>query len=195
MTGMPAAGAASAGTAPTATTASVRPAGEDDVPAIQAIYGHHVIHGSGSFELVPPERDEMARRRAEIVGKGMPYLVAEQDGRVVGFAYAAPYRPRAAYRYTVEDSVYVAPDAIGGGVGTVLLAALIETCTAMGFRQMVAVIGDSENRGSIRLHEKAGFTDAGTLKAVGYKFDRWVDSVTMQRTLGAGGKTQPPAGG
>ncbi|MEQ8697887.1 MAG: N-acetyltransferase family protein, partial [Bauldia litoralis] len=195
MTGMPAAGAASAGTAAAVPSAVVRPAGEDDVPAIQAIYGHHVVHGSGSFELVPPELDEMARRRADIVGRGMPYLVAEQDGRVVGFAYAAPYRPRAAYRYTVEDSVYVAPDAIGGGVGTAQLAALIETCTAMGFRQMVAVIGDSENRGSMRLHEKAGFTVAGTLKAVGYKFDRWVDSVTMQRALGAGSKTQPPGGG
>jgi phosphinothricin acetyltransferase len=141
----------------------------------------------------------MARRRAEIVGKGMPYLVAVENGpkagsgtgRVLGFAYAAPYRPRAAYRYTVEDSVYVAPEAVGRGIGMALLDALIETCTTIGFRQMVAVIGDSENRRSIRLHEKAGFVHAGTLEAVGYKFDRWVDSVTMQRALGPGSGTKP----
>jgi phosphinothricin acetyltransferase len=194
MTGATAAG--TAGAAAAATAVFVRDATEADVPAIHAVYAHHVEHGSGSFELAPPALAEMARRRAEIVGKGMPYLVAVEDGggdaRVLGFAYAAPYRPRAAYRYTVEDSVYVAPDAIGRGVGAVLLEALIETCTRLGFRQMVAVIGDSENRRSIRLHEKAGFARAGTLHAVGYKFERWVDSVTMQRALGPGSDTQPP---
>jgi L-amino acid N-acyltransferase YncA len=179
------------GAAAAATAVTVRDAAEGDVPAIHGIYAHHVEHGSGSFELAPPDVDEMARRRAEIVDRGMPYLVAVEDGRVLGFAYASPYRPRAAYRHTVEDSVYVAPDAIGRGVGTALLAALIDTCTRLGFRQMVAVIGDSANLGSIRLHEKAGFAHAGTLRSVGHKFGRWVDSVTMQRALGPGDSVQP----
>jgi L-amino acid N-acyltransferase YncA len=201
MTRATAAGAAgataaeAAGAADAAAAVAVRDSTEADVPAIHAIYAHHVQHGSGSFELAPPALAEMVRRRAEIVARGMPYLVAVEDGHdsgVLGFAYAAPYRSRAAYRYTVEDSVYVAPDAVGRGIGMTLLATLIETCTRLGFRQMVAVIGDSENHRSIRLHEKAGFAHAGLLRAVGFKFDRWVDSVTMQRALGPGSGTQPP---
>lgn len=179
------------GAAAAATAVTLRDANEGDVPAIHAIYAHHVEHGSGSFELMPPDVAEMARRRAEIVGRGMPYLVAVEDGRVLGFAYVAPYRPRAAYRYTVEDSVYVAPDAVGRGIGSMLLAALIDTCTRLGFRQMVAVIGDADNRGSIRLHQKAGFAHGGTLRSVGYKFGRWLDIVMMQRALGPGDAVRP----
>ena len=160
---------------------------------IQAIYAHHVAHGFGSFEEVAPDIAELTRRRADFVSRGLPYLVAEVDGRVVGYAYASPFRPRSAYRFTVENSIYVDPAATRRGVGRSLLAALIAECTALGFRQLVAVIGDSQNASSIRLHEALGFRHAGRLVSVGRKKGRWLDSVLMQLTLGPGDTAEPPA--
>lgn len=170
----------------------VRLAERDDVPAIQAIYAHHVLHGIASFEEVPPDAAEMDRRRTDILARGLPYLVAERDGAVRGYAYAGPYRTRPAYRYTVEDSVYVAADAAGQGIGRALLAEVIARCAALGLRQMVAVIGDSGNSASIRLHESLGFRRAAHLVSVGFKLGRWVDSVMMQLPLGEGDSTLPP---
>ena len=169
----------------------VRAAREDDLPALTEIYAHHVLHGLASFELDPPDTAEMARRYAHVISLGLPYLVAELGGRICGYAYAAPYRARPAYRFTVENSVYIHPDCVGNGIGSALLPALIAACEKAGYRQMVAVIGDSENRPSIRLHEKFGFERVGLLPAVGWKFDRWVDSVLMQRALGGGAGDQP----
>ena len=169
----------------------VRPAREDDVPAIQAIYAHHVLHGIASFEEEPPTQAEMARRLADVTKRELPYLVAEDDGTVLGFAYAGPYRARPAYRFTLEDSVYVLPGAGGKGIGSALLSDLIARCEALGYRQMIAVIGDSENHGSIRLHARHGFREVGVLHAVGFKHGRWVDSVYMQRSLGDGDQSLP----
>lgn len=162
-----------------------------DVAAVAAIYGHHVLTGFGSFEEVPPTAADMAERREAVVARGLPHLVAEADGRVLGYAYAGPFRPRAAYRYTVEDSVYVAADAQGRGVGRALLAELIARCEALGLRQMVAVIGDSGNAGSIALHRAAGFQDIGTGQGFGFKHGRWVDIVWMQLALNGGADTPP----
>jgi phosphinothricin acetyltransferase len=173
--------------------ATVRPAADADLPAVQAIYAHHVLHGSASFETVPPDLAEMARRHADITGRGMPYLVAEVGGEILGYAYAGPYRPRAAYRFTLEDSVYVAEGAAGRGVGRLLLDRLIADATALGYRQMLAVIGDSGNLASIVLHQRAGFTHLGTLQSVGFKFGRWLDVVLMQRALGTGDAELPEA--
>jgi phosphinothricin acetyltransferase len=173
--------------------ATIRPAADADLPAVQAIYAHHVLHGSASFETVPPDLAEMTRRHADITRRGMPYLVADVGGEVLGYAYAGPYRPRAAYRFTLEDSVYVAEGAAGRGVGRLLLDRLIADATALGYRQMLAVIGDSGNLGSIALHERAGFTHLGTLQSVGFKFGRWLDVVLMQRALGAGDAELPKA--
>ncbi|MDH3738159.1 MAG: GNAT family N-acetyltransferase [Alphaproteobacteria bacterium] len=173
------------------TETTIRDASADDLAAIQAIYAHHVAHGLASFEELPPDGDEIARRRDVARAHDLPYLVAEREGVVQGFAYASPFRTRTAYRYTVEDSVYVAPEALGGGIGSALLSALIERCTARGFRQMVAVIGDSANEASIGLHAKHGFSHTGLMPAVGFKFGRWVDGVRMQRPLGDGDKTLP----
>jgi phosphinothricin acetyltransferase len=170
----------------------VRDSRETDLPAIEAIYAHHVTHGLGSFEETPPGRDELARRRADVLARGLPYLVCvDAAGTLLGYAYAGPYRTRSAYRHTVENSVYVAPDAARRGIGRVLLAALIERCEAAGVRQMVAVIGDSANSGSIGLHAALGFLRVGTLEAIGWKHGRWVDSVLMQRALGPGGRSPP----
>ncbi|PWC29413.1 GNAT family N-acetyltransferase [Teichococcus aestuarii] len=169
----------------------LRPATEADLPAITAIYGHHVRQGCASFETAPPDLPEMRRRFAAILAQGMPYLVAEQDGVVLGYAYAGPYRPRAAYRDTVENSIYVRADAAGRGLGRLLLGALLEACTARGARQMIAVVGDSDNIASIRLHEAMGFTLVGTLRSVGRKHGRWLDSVLLQRALGEGDATPP----
>jgi L-amino acid N-acyltransferase YncA len=168
----------------------VRAAADADLPAITRIYGHHVLTGFGTFEEIPPGVDDMAARKAAIDARGTPYLVAD-DGGVVGYAYAAPFRPRAAYRYTVEDSVYVAPDMTGQGVGKALMARLIEACEAMGLRQMLAVIGDSGNAGSIGLHRAMGFEQTGVTPALGFKFGRWVDVVWMQRRLNGGEATLP----
>ncbi|MPY69080.1 MAG: GNAT family N-acetyltransferase [Alphaproteobacteria bacterium] len=169
----------------------LREAVAGDMAQVAAIYAHHVRTGVASFEEVPPDGAEMARRHAAVTAAGMPYLVAEQDGRVVGYAYAARYRERTAYRYTVEDSVYVADGAARGGIGRTLLVALIERCTALGYRQMVAVIGDSANAGSIGLHASLGFRAAGVLPSVGFKLGRWVDSVIMTRALGEGDQAPP----
>jgi L-amino acid N-acyltransferase YncA len=169
----------------------VRDASDSDLAAIHAIYTHHVQNGLGSFEEIPPDLAEMARRRSEVLSRRLPYLAAEIDGRLVGYAYAGPYRPRSAYRFSVEDSVYVAPDIHRRGVARALLAELIERCTALGYRQMIAVIGDSANRGSIGLHASMGFREVGRLHAIGFKLGRWVDSVLMQRTLGPGDSSQP----
>ena len=170
----------------------VRPSADADVPAIARIYGHHVLHGLASFEEVAPAAEEMARRRADILAKGFPYLVAEEAGQVVGYAYCSAYRPRSGYRFSVEDSIYVAPGRGGSGIGSLLLPRLVDAATALGARQMIAVIGDSANHASIRLHARFGFRHAGTLEAIGFKLGRWVDSVLMQRSLGEGASTLPP---
>jgi len=153
------------------------------MPKIQAIYGFHVLHGLSSFEEEPPSVEELSRRRADVLDRGLPYLVAETGGVVVGYSYAAPYRSRPAYRFTVENSVYVDESLRRRGVGYLLLSALISRCIACKYRQMIAVIGDSENRASIALHEQLGFIRVGTLHAVGFKFRRWIDTVLMQRAL------------
>jgi phosphinothricin acetyltransferase len=169
----------------------VRPASADDLPAIQAIYAHHVLHGLASFEEEPPPLDEMRRRFADVSSRKLPWLAADFGGQVAGYGYCAPYRARSAYRFALEDSVYVRSGLEGKGIGTVLLAALIERSAALGYRQIVAVIGDSANAASINLHAAAGFLRVGTLRSVGFKFGRWVDSVFMQRPLGPGDATRP----
>jgi phosphinothricin acetyltransferase len=162
-----------------------------DLPAITAIYGHHVIHGLASFEIEPPSVEEMQRRYAAVVEGGYPYLAAVEDGNVLGYAYASAFRTRPAYRYTVEDSVYVAPQAQSRGVGRALLTRLIGACEARGFRQMLAVIGDSGNAASIALHRGCGFAPPTVFAATGFKQGRWVDTVLMQRALGAGSDAPP----
>ena len=164
---------------------SLRPASLDDIPAIQAIYAHHVQHGTGTFETDPPSVEAMRSRFNAIAGRGFPYLVAENEGEVIGFGYAGPFRDRQAYQFTVEDSIYLHPEHRGRGVGRLLLSRLIDATTAAGFKQMIALIGDSDNRASIRLHAAAGFASTGTLQHVGFKFDRWLDVVIMQRSLSA----------
>jgi L-amino acid N-acyltransferase YncA len=172
-------------TAPGAAEITIRDAADADLPAITRIYAHHVRFGLGSFEEEPPPLEEMARRYREVLARNLPYLVAATpSGGVLGYAYAGPYRARPAYRFSVEDSVYVAADAGRQGIGRRLVAALIERCARAGFRQMVAVIGDSGNAASIALHEQLGFRLAGTLEAIGFKHGRWVDTVLMQRALG-----------
>ncbi len=170
---------------------TLRPSQDGDLAQIVAIYAHHVLTGLASFEEAPPDLAEMTQRRAAILQRGLPYLVAVEGERVLGYAYAGPYRTRPAYRHTLEDSIYIDPKGGGRGVGTLLLSALIDDCARQGYRQMVAVIGDSDNQASIALHRKLGFQMTGVLKAVGYKFGRWVDSVLMQRALGPGQNTQP----
>jgi phosphinothricin acetyltransferase len=170
---------------------NIRPSHDEDIGAITAIYGHHVRHGVGSFEEVPPSAEEIGRRRGEILARGLPYLIAERGGRVVGYCYAGPFRPRSGYRFTVEDSIYVDPAEIGRGIGRALLAPVLACCEALGYRQMVAVIGGRETVASIRLHEALGFAYMGVFEAVGFKFGRWVDIVLMQRALGPGADTLP----
>ena len=158
---------------------------------MQAIYAHHVLHGLATFEEVPPDAGEMARRRADVLARGLPYVVAEDGGRLLGYAYAGPYRLRSAYRFAVEDSIYLDPGALGRGIGRILLERLVADSTAAGARQMLAVIGDSGNAGSIAVHARTGFRHVGTFEAVGFKFGRWVDTVLMQRPLGPGATTLP----
>jgi phosphinothricin acetyltransferase len=165
---------------------------DDDIPAVQRIYAHHVLRGLASFEEVPPPPAELARRRADILSRGLPYLVAEVDGAVAGYSYASPYRGRSAYRFTLEDSVYIANGLHRRGIGRALLTTLLARCERGPWRQMIAVIGDSGNAASIGLHTRLGFRRMGALDAVGWKFDRWVDSVLMQRALN-GGDAKPPA--
>jgi L-amino acid N-acyltransferase YncA len=169
----------------------VRDAAAADMPAIQAIYAHHVLHGLATFEEVPPSVAEMGERRAAVLKAGLPYLAAEIDGAVVGYAYATAYRPRPAYRFTVEDSIYIAHGLGGRGIGGALLGALINRCERGPWRQMLAVIGNSGNAGSIALHRRLGFEPIGTLHAVGFKLGRWVDTVLMQRALGDGDRSAP----
>ena len=164
----------------------IRAIGDADLPMVQAIYAHHVAHSLGTFESEPPAIQEMRARRDSIVQAGLPYLVAEVDGLVAGYAYANHFRARAAYRSTVEDSVYVAHDATGLGIGQALLNELIERCASLGLRQMLAVIGDSQNAASIGAHRACGFSYVGVMTSIGRKFDRWVDVVIMQRPLGLG---------
>ena len=164
----------------------IRPSVEADLPAIQAIYAHAVLHGTGTFETDVPDVAEMTRRRTEVLSRSLPFIVAEVDGEVTGYAYANYFRPRMAYRYCLEDSIYLAPTAQGQGLGKLLLAELIARCEAAGGRQMLAVIGDAENKGSIGLHTALGFQHTGVLKSSGWKFGRWLDVVLMQRQLGQG---------
>jgi phosphinothricin acetyltransferase len=162
-----------------------------DMPAVQAIYAHHVLHGLATFEEVPPSVDDLLMRRASVMDLGLPFLVAELDGQIVGYSYAAPYRPRPAYRFCIEDSVYVAEDRVGIGIGSALLQALVARCECGSWRQMLAIVGDSRNAASIALHRRMGFRQAGILTAVGFKLGRWVDTVVMQRALGAGDDVPP----
>jgi len=170
---------------------SIRPATLADVPAITRIYAQSVSTGTASFELEPPDEAEMARRMQALFDGGYPYIVAEIGGAIAGYAYAGSYRPRPAYRFSVEDSIYVDPSAQRRGAGRLLLERLIEECERRGFRQMVAVIGDSAQTPSIELHRALGFRMVGTVENVGYKFGRWLDSVNMQRALGPGATTKP----
>ena len=172
-------------------TITLRDATVADVPAMTAIYAHHVLHGTGTFEEDPPDEADIAARMAKVQDGGHAWLVAEEDGLILGYGYFAPFRPRSAYRFSAEDSVYVRDDIRGQGVGKALVAELLRRAEAMGIRQMVAVIGDSENVGSIGLHISLGFRQIGVLKAVGMKFGRWVDVVQMQKALGEGEKTLP----
>ena len=169
----------------------VRDAHDDDMAAIQAIYAHHVRHGTASFEEEPPSVAEMLRRRADVLARGLPYLVAETNGGIAGYSYATPYRARSAYRFTLENSVYVDHALPRAGIGRALLSALVTRCREGEWQQMIAVIGDSGNAASIGLHAALGFRHVGTLRAVGFKFGRWVDSVFMQRALGPGDSLHP----
>ena len=175
------------------TTPSIRPAIAADIPAITAIYAQAVLHGTASWELAPPGEAEMRQRFEVILGGGYPYLVAARSGEVLGYAYAGAYRPRPAYRATVENSIYLAPAAQGLGIGSLLLDALMNACTQRGFRQMIAVIGDGTGAsiGSRRLHEKAGFRLIGVAEKVGFKHGRWLDQMLMQKELGEGDRTPP----
>jgi len=169
----------------------VRPAALQDLPAIQSIYAHHVLHGLASFEEAPPALDEMRRRFEDVTKQGFPYLVAEEKGEVLGYGYCSLYRTRSGYRYTLEDSIYVKHGLQGKGIGKAVLKELIAICTKLNCRQLIAVIGDSANAGSIKLHASLGFVRAGLLRSTGFKFGRWVDSVYMQLPLGEGDGTKP----
>lgn len=169
----------------------IRPSQDADIPAIAAIYAHHVQHGTGTFETTPPTPDDMAARRADVLGKGLPYLVLEDAGEVLGFAYCQWFKPRPAYRYSAEDSIYLAPGAAGRGLGTQLLEALVGEADKAGIRKLIAVIGDSGNAGSIGVHRACGFEPAGTIHACGWKFGRWLDIVLMERAVGEGDATPP----
>ena len=162
---------------------TIRPVASTDMPQIAAIYGHYVLTHPAIFEIEPPDAAEMAARMDKIAAARLPYWVAEQEQRVVGYCYVTPYRPRAAYRHTVENSVYVSPDTVAAGIGSTLLQKVMDECARQGYREVIAVIGDSANVPSIRLHQKAGFVHIGTLRNVGHKFDRWLDTVIMQKTL------------
>jgi phosphinothricin acetyltransferase len=173
------------------TALTIRPSTADDLPAITAIYAWNVDHGTGTFELEPPDLAEMTRRRDDVLSKGLPWLVAERGGQVLGYAYANHFRPRRAYRFCLEDSIYLADAARGQGIGRLLLAELVARCEAAGARQMLAVIGDSANAGSIGVHRALGFEHTGILRSAGWKFGRWLDVVLMQKPLGPGDTAEP----
>ena len=178
----------------TAPALLIRPAAPADLPAITTVYGWNVLNGTGTFELEAPDLAEMTRRHADLTAKGRPWLVAERAGAVLGYAYANQFRPRRAYRFCLEDSIYLLPDAQGQGIGRLLLAELMARCEAAGTRQMLAVIGDSANAGSIGVHRRLGFEQVGLMKSAGWKFDRWLDVVIMQKSLGQGDARAPADG-
>ena len=169
----------------------IRPAKPDDLAAVHAIYSHHVLKGLASFEEVPPAREEIVRRYQDVTASGLPWIVAQYGDRIAGYGYCALYRTRSAYRYSLEDSVYVREEMHGRGVGKAILTDLIRRCEGLGYRQLIAVIGDSAHAPSINLHASLGFLRVGTLRSVGFKFGRWVDTVLMQRPLGKGDGTTP----
>jgi len=169
----------------------IRPSRDEDIAAITAIYRHHVLNGTGTFEIDPPTEADMAARRADVLAKGLPYLVVEEAGQVLGFAYCNWFKPRPAYRFSAEDSIYMAADAHHKGLGKALLAELCAQAERAGVRKFLAVIGDSANAGSIGVHRSVGFGHVGTVKSCGWKFDRWLDVVMMEKTLGAGDSTSP----
>ena len=170
----------------------IRSSHDHDIAQITEIYAHHVLHGTGTFETEPPSAADMTTRRADVLGKGLPYLVAEQDGQVVGFAYGNWFKPRPAYRYSVEDSIYLAPDLHRKGLGRALLAELLARFETVGIRKVMAIIGDSANAGSVGLHRALGFTQVGVVESCGWKLGQWRDIVIMQKTLGLG-DTSPPS--
>lgn len=169
----------------------IRPSQPSDMAQITAIYAHHVKHGTGTFEIDPPSESDMALRRDDVISKGFPYLVAADGDQVLGYAYCNWFKPRPAYRFSAEDSIYLSPQAAGRGLGRTLLAELMQQAERAGVRKMIAVIGDSANQGSIGVHRSAGFTPVGTLTACGWKFDRWLDVVLMEKALGLGNTTSP----
>lgn len=172
---------------------SIRPSRDGDLPQVTAIYAHHVLHGTGTFETDPPSQADMAARRTDVLAKGLPYLVAEEGGRVLGFAYCQWFKPRPAYRFSAEDSIYLHPDAAGQGLGKALLAELASQAEAAGIRKLIAVIGDSANAGSVGVHRALGFTPVGSFKSCGWKFGKWLDIVLMEKSLGEGDTTPPAA--
>jgi L-amino acid N-acyltransferase YncA len=170
---------------------TIRPACDEDIDAITAIYTHHVLHGTGTFETTPPLASDMATRRADVLAKGLPYLVSVDGSQTVGFAYCNWFKPRPAYRFSAEDSIYMAPDSGGKGLGRALLAELATQAERAGVRKLIAVIGDSTNAGSIGVHTSLGFNRVGVLSACGWKFGRWLDVVLMEKPLGAGSSSSP----
>ncbi len=171
----------------------IRPCTEADLPFVTAIYAHHVLHGTGTFETEPPTLADMTARRADVLSRGLPYLVAEEAGQILGFAYCNWFKPRPAYRFSAEDSIYLAPEAAGKGLGRLLLTALAAQAQAVGVRKLIAVIGDSANAGSVGVHQALGFTHVGVLKSCGWKFGAWRDVVLMEKVLGEGDSTPPEA--
>ena len=169
----------------------IRPSIDSDIPQITAIYAHHVMHGTGTFEITPPSEEDMTNRRADVLGKALPYLVMELDGKVTGFAYCHWFKPRPAYRFSAEDSIYMAPDAQGKGLGRLLLRELMAQAERAGIRKLIAVIGDSDNQGSIGLHKALGFAPVGVVHACGWKFERWLDIVMMECAIGMGSDSAP----
>lgn len=170
----------------------IRPSQPSDMAAITAIYKHHVLHGTGTFEIDPPSLEDMTARREDVLSKGLPYLVLENEGQVVGFAYCNWFKPRPAYRFSAEDSIYLAADTAGKGWGRMLLAELCQAAEKVGIRKLIAVIGDSGNAGSVGVHTSVGFKHVGTVSGCGWKFERWLDIVMMEKALGLG-QTQAPA--
>jgi L-amino acid N-acyltransferase YncA len=169
----------------------IRPAADSDVPAITAIYSHHVLHGTGTFETTPPDEKDMAARRADVLAKGLPYLVLEDASGVIGFAYCNWFKPRPAYRFSAEDSIYLAPAAAGKGLGRLVLTELMTQAERCGVRKLIAVIGDSSNLGSVGVHRSCGFEQVGVLRSCGWKFERWLDVVLMECPLGLGDSAAP----
>jgi L-amino acid N-acyltransferase YncA len=170
----------------------IRPSRDEDIASITAIYAHHVLNGTGTFEIDPPSVADMAGRRADVLSKGLPYIVAEEAGQVIGYAYCTWFKPRPAYRFSAEDSIYLAPGVHGKGIGRALLAELAAQAERVGIRKLIAVIGDSSNAGSVGVHRSLGFTHVGILKSCGWKFDQWLDVVMMEKALGLGDTTPAP---